>query len=183
MDKERIENEAYKLLSETWTDATNGLDIVLLAKKLGFVVGNTVLPDNEDGFIIVDERKTDLLGTSSNKVIGVNTERDNYDKLFIVAHELGHYVLEGKEKPIYAHREKKVESRSEIEQEVDYFAASLLMPRNEFVARFSELSKDSEYISQIAEKLKQIFSAPYESVIRRLDELGLVGIAVSDEDI
>ena len=176
MNKAVLEEQANSLLKEHGIDAKDGFDIVSLAQKMGFVVGNAVLDDGEDGFIIVDTNRKSLLGTSANKVIGVNAKRDYPLKRFIIAHEIGHYVLEGCNEPIYAHRQNNSVKRSVNEQEVDFFAASLLMPQEAFAAKYSEISKEYELFSTQIDKLKEVFEAPTKSIIRRLEELGLIGI-------
>lgn len=59
-------------------------------------------------------------------MIGVNHERDLFTKRFIIAHELDHYILHGENKPIFAQREK-THGRTPEENEIDFFAACLLM--------------------------------------------------------
>ena len=174
MEKDDLEKRAADLLHNHDVDATDGFDIVVLAQKMGFVVGNAKLADDEDGLIAVDKSKDSLFNTSSNMVILVNRNRDYYFKRFIVAHELGHYMLEGNGKQIYAHRKNKTGERSENEQEVDYFAANLLMPKDEFTSKYYEIVKSSTVIYEIADKLSKVFQTPMESIYRRLEELGLL---------
>ena len=175
MDTDRvriIEEMTTDLLMEYSIDATNGYDIVLLANKMGFAVGNASLADNDDGFIAVDKKQRTLLGTPSNKVVGVNVKRDYYLKRFIVAHELGHYVLEGQDQPLYAHRDTQPKVRSKAEQEADYFAACLLMPREAFIRSYEKI-RTIEKLSERIKILKDTFEAPVESIIRRFEELEL----------
>ena len=94
-------------------------------------------------------------------------------KRFIIAHELGHYILHCKDEKIYAHRES-AHGRSDEENDVDYFAACLLMPANSFKTAF-EKTKSISFIEKIKE-LQRIFDVPFESVVRRIDELGLSAV-------
>jgi Zn-dependent peptidase ImmA (M78 family) len=174
---DEIEDKAQALLREKNVDASNGFDIVELAQKMGFVVGNVALDENEDGFIIVNENDKTLLGTSSNKVIAVNARLDYHFKRFIIAHELGHYILEGGNKnQLYAHRNNKTEERNDKEQEVDRFAASLLMPRDVFRSKLESIHKYEQSLPKCVHMLKNIFKAPLECVLRRIQELGLLHI-------
>ena len=169
-----VEQKAMDLLEEFQVETTEGFDVVLLAKQMGFFVANAILPDNEDGFIAVDPNNKNLLDTGSNKVIGINTKRDFYEKRFVIAHEIGHYVLcAGRENKLYAHREKKVENRDEYEQKVDFFAACLLMPRDSFINKYNELQKKDISSNDVISVLQRIFSVPFDSVVRRISELNL----------
>ena len=69
-----IEKKAAALLQEYSIDALDGVDIITLAQKMGFVVGNAKLDDNEDGFIAVDEQETEMFGVSSNKVRRIHSK-------------------------------------------------------------------------------------------------------------
>ena len=178
MDKASIESEANDLLSDNGIDASDGFDIITLARRIGFYVGEASLDDNEDGFVAVDTRVSSILNTGYNKVIGVNRMRDYYTKRFIIAHEIGHFVLHASAQDgdniIYAHREKKSEKRPDLEQDVDYFAACLLMPREAFTNKYNMLSKGERAAADVIAALQRVFSAPFESVERRVKELALV---------
>ena len=174
MDRLALEETAEKVIQENNVDPSNGYDIVSLAKGMGFYVGTALLDENEDGFIMVNTEGTKLLGTEYNKIIVVNDSRDLDLKRFIIAHELGHYVINGKDSEIFAHRKKEGDERADNEQEVDYFAASLLMPKSAFSAKYKQLCAEGKGIAERVVKLKNIFRAPMESVLRRIEELGLV---------
>ena len=174
MKNEVIETKAQALLDKYEIDASNGYDIILLAEKMGFEVGNTDLEDDDDGFIAVDKSKETLFGTKSNKVIGVNVTRDYYLKRFTVAHELGHYVLEGEGKSLYAHRDSKTKQYDDKETTADFFAANLLMPKEAFSAKYYEILPACAQRLELYKQLQNIFEAPLNSVIRRIDELQLV---------
>lgn len=100
----------------------DSIDVIEVAKKLGFVVGNAGLSEDVDGFIIVDENKGNILGIDTNKLIGVNASKELAWKRFIIAHEIGHYILhydKEKDNGMYAHREHK-KGKNEIENEADF---------------------------------------------------------------
>lgn len=170
----KIEEKANELLSEYNMPGKQGIDVVRLAQKLGFKVGQIELPDDQDGFIISNNNNDDLQMFSSSKIIGVNSNRTPEVKLFIIAHELGHYILrEDQDAPIYAHREH-THGRSERENEIDFFAACLLMPRDSFIKEYQY----AKYLfggeeEKIEERLVKIFNVPTESVKRRMKETGV----------
>lgn len=173
MEKQTIRQKAFDLLKKYNIDATNGVDVLSLAQKMEFVVGNADIDDNEDGFILVNEDVKEILGVKTKKLIGVNVKRDLSEKRFIIAHELGHYILHCQGDRIYAWRESK-HGRSDDENDVDYFAACLLMPEHEFIAKYNEL-KSAGNLDQIkiASRLEDIFRVPCLSILRRFEELEL----------
>ena len=174
MDRQRIDEKVSMVLQEHQIDPSNGYDIVSLAKSMGFFVATGFLEENEDGFIMVNSDGTKLLGTESSKVIIVNSSRNQNQKRFIIAHELGHYLINGKDKQIFAHRKKEDEVRAENEQEVDYFAASLLMPKEAFQTKSNHLISEGKDLSERVMELAKIFRAPVDSVLRRVEELNLI---------
>ena len=176
MEKAHIENECEKVLKRAnYNDGE--VDIIALAKMLGFTVGMSPLPDSEDGFIIVDNTKKytkKILNINSDKIICVNSERDIKEKKFILAHELGHYFLhyqgtQNEQLGYFAHRENK-KGKDEYENDVDYFAACLLMPKEQFKVKFKELRMKYN-IGDCIIILSDYFKAPLQSVLRRIDEV------------
>ncbi|GAB5377844.1 MAG: hypothetical protein AcusKO_43060 [Acuticoccus sp.] len=95
---------------------------------------------NED--ILVEPKRPDQIGVSGGIIfqddsVGIfySTDIDNDGfQRFTVAHELGHYYLEGhpeeilKAAPIHVSRAGFTESSSSIEMEADHFASGLLLP-------------------------------------------------------
>ncbi len=170
MDKKTIEEKVNGVLSE-FKYSGGEVDIISLVKKFGFVVGNATLPDDDDGFIVVKKDIGDKFDIKTNKVIGVNRKRDLYEKRFIIAHEIGHYILRnGSENEIFAHRENK-KGKCDEENDVDYFAACLLMPKDDFEKELTELENLGYKEAYIVEFLKEKYKVPPLSVIRRIQEV------------
>lgn len=169
MEKEQIEQKAEALLAEINIDSENGVDVIDAAQSLGFVVGTADLDDSEDGFIMVNLSETEILGVPTNRLIVVNQKRDYYEKRFIIAHELAHYDLAGREN-IFACRESR-HGRTDAENQVDYYAACLLIPSVSFKKQFDKYNNGSAF--EVSKELSKIFEVPVESVLRRMDELGL----------
>lgn len=164
-------------LLEQYNMKDNPIDVVVLAKRMGFVVCNAILKDDSDGFIIVSPEANDISGIKADKIIGVNTERDIKDKVFIIAHELGHYILHCKnaQKRYYAHRKHKKEKRkNKKEQAADLFAASLLMPEELFKKRYNELRNKDLSEEDCTSLLAQDFFVSKDAVIRRIKEINNV---------
>lgn len=152
------------------------MDVINAAGILGFTVGISALPDWNDGFILVDHVKEHiqkLIGLLTDKAIGVNSERDLQTKRFIIAHEIGHYMLHYNEEDgvLYARRED-VKGKDMEENDADFFAACLLMPREYFKRKYEELKGKDLNDDEIITLLQKHFNTPYESVERRMIEIG-----------
>ena len=176
MDREKIERKAEETLNDVnYADVADSIDVIEVAKKLGFVVGNAGLSEDVDGFIIVDENKGNILGIDTNKLIGVNASKELAWKRFIIAHEIGHYVLhydKEKDNGMYAHREHK-KGKNEIENEADFFAANLLMPRKKFIDKYKELKEKDLSIDEMILLLANKFTVTQLMTKRRFEELGI----------
>ena len=150
-----------------------GFDIVTFVKKLGFVVGNIELDNNDGGFILVNpDRKID--GFSTKVVIGVNRSLSPEKKRFIIAHELGHYYLHAQEgKIMYAHRDK-LNKNKETEKDADYFAANLLMPEDIFKSSFEIYKKSGCSKEELIQSLAVHFKVDIKAIEKRIGELRLI---------
>ena len=141
MDKALIEKKVGELFERIGYDGDREeIDIIQIAKKLGFAVGNALLDNDDDGFIIVQEGVDNILGIKTDKLIGVNSKRTLEWKRFIIAHEIAHYILHysnEKRNGMYAHRDHK-KGKNDLENDADYFAASLLMTRDKFTKKYIE---------------------------------------------
>ena len=171
--KKEINNIAQDVLKEVhYTDNSGAVDIIAIAEKLGFAVGNAVMTDDADGFVIVKKGEKEILGIKTDRLIGVNSEKDLEWKRFIIAHELGHYKLESNAEEIYAHREHKT-GKNMRENEADFFAACILMPQDIFEKNYNELKKREENKEKIITTLADKFVVTPRMVARRIGELGL----------
>lgn len=173
MEKAKIENIVGELLAQNGYSfgEDTSVDIVELARKLGFVVGIAELPDNEDGFLAIqplDPEKRD--GEGGGKIIGVNVSRPIDLKRFIIAHEFAHWALHYQEGKVFLHRENK-KGKSIEENDADYFAAALLMPRASFSRVYSQLKEKGLNDVVICAQLAATFKTPLESVTRRIEEI------------
>lgn len=174
MDKKIIEEKANSVLEAVKYNGGE-LDVIAAAETLGFTVGISELPDWDDGFILVDhvmEHIQKLIGLLTDKAIGVNAKRDLQTKRFIIAHEIGHYMLHYNENDgvLYARRED-VKGKDAEENDADYFAACLLMPQKYFKKNYYELKNKDLLDDDIVTLLQKYFNTPYESVKRRLAEI------------
>ena len=177
MDEAMIEKAALDTIKEVdYVDNGDSIDIIQIAKRLGFVVGNAFLnDDDDDGFIVVDEGKEEIFGIKTDKLIGVNSSKSLEWKRFIIAHEIGHYKLHyslERDGGIYAHRDHK-KGKNNIENEADFFAANILMPREKFSRMYSELKEKKLTQEDIAMILAKKFVVTQVMASRRIGELRL----------
>lgn len=174
MDKHTIEQQVKILLLQYGyhSETDDYVDIVRFVQSLGFVVGNAALGDNEDGFLAM--RPSNLVknkdNLSNDKVIGVNANRTLDWKRFIIAHEFAHSVLHYKEGQVYLHREH-IKGKNCDENDADYFAAALLMPRDSFVRMHDHLTSQGLTDNALCMQLASIYRVPLDSVSRRIDEV------------
>lgn len=153
------------------------VDIIGIAEELGFAVGNARLSREEDGFVFINEGERMPSNAPSDKLIGVNSELSLPWKRFVIAHELGHYFLHYLDNALdyegmYAHRENRKGKNSQ-EQEADYFAACLLMPKDLFSERYRELKKPHLSNAENALLLSKEFIVTQMMAQRRIYELEL----------
>lgn len=105
-------------------------------------IANFALPLDEeglDGVIIIDK---------DMRAIAINENLDVQDARFVIAHELAHYITESEKKSdgalLFAERDKIFhgkEKRPE-ENDMDYLAAAMLVPKNQFLEELKSLKID-----------------------------------------
>lgn len=178
MNKTSIEEKALQTMEKAgYEDNEDAIDVIEIAKQLGFEVGNAVLNDDIDGFILVEEGKSEILGIRTDKLIGVNSTRSLAWKRFIIAHEIAHYILQyskQKNNGMFAHRDHR-KGKNEKENEADFFAANLLMPREKFKKKFIEFKEKGLSLDEIVVLLADKFAVTQLMAERRIGELELIG--------
>ncbi len=176
MDKKYIEDKVNEVFDKIgYHDRKDEIDIISIAKSLGFVIGNAVLNDEDDGFIIVQNGAEEILGIKTDKLIGINSRRTMEWKRFIIAHEIAHYCLHYENENrngMFAHRDHK-KGKNDKENEADFFAANLLMPREKFKLKFTELKEKKLEEEEIILLLMKKFQVTKKMVERRIEELEL----------
>lgn len=145
------------------------VDIFKLATDLGFDVRGAELEEQLDGLIIVNELTGKIHGFNSNKIIAYNCFKDIHTKKFIVAHELAHYISKkanNSSKIVVAARDHAFGySDDKEEQQMDYMAASLLIPKDDLLHFLS--NKFHKNPSEVAQRYK----VPEELAQRRIEEV------------
>ena len=172
MEKEKIEQQVTTLLNQYGYSMENDtyVDVVDFTKKLGFIVGTVDLGDSEDGFIIIQPSKTSNISSRHDRIIGVNSKLSLEAKRFVIAHEFAHSVLHYKPGGVYLHREN-IKGKNADENDADYFAAALLMPRKAFQKKYEELMGNGLNENAACMQLASTFGVPLESASRRISEV------------
>lgn len=135
--------------------------------------------------IFVDSLEGDLSGflyrDRDQAVIGVNTSHSQNRQNFTIAHELGHLLLHDQEQ-LHLDREFRMRLRSEVsshgtdlaEQEANFFAASLLMPRS-FIERDLENEDSFDLIDDDRiHALSRKYRVSTQALAIRLKTLGYI---------
>ena len=146
------------------------LDIVAFTRSLGFNIINAKQPESEDGFIVIRPDSAQNKDGFGDKIIVVNSDRTFEWKRFVIAHEFAHSILHYQVGDLYLHRENK-KGKSIEENEADYFAAALLMPRISFDRIYKELRERELTGNALLLQLASIYKVPLASVSRRVDEV------------
>lgn len=114
-----------------------------------------------------------------DKVIVVQAKEEFYHQRFIIAHELGHYLLDYIGNPTFEHP-KKFFSKTYIKTEHEYsedilvnkFAAELLMPSRLFLQKYINIMDYSRNnIVFTVTYLSVFFEVEKEKIIKRITEI------------
>lgn len=152
-----------------------GYDIVKICKSLGFKVLSLSLTGELgrfDGVILVNPEQ---------KVIGINNKLDMQKARFTIAHELSHYIyndMSDDRQEVVATRDTifHKEAKPIIEHMMDYMAATLLVPENEFKKALSALNvvfpcKAEDVTPDIIDYLAYKFIVDKDVIRKRFDEV------------
>lgn len=182
---EKLENRLTAFLEKIDYILEANDDIVQFSKKINFDVFKMPLADEKlDGMILVDENK-------GIRRIAVNKSLDLRDSRFVIAHEIAHYITE-KEKIgddgvlLFAKRDRILHGgeKDDLENDMDYMAAAMLVPKEDFVNILKLLRIDLNAIQDHTEEtvkrvvnlkvidlLSNFYTVKQEVIIRRIAEV------------
>ena len=137
-----------------------------LAKKIGIKIKAKDFDDDVSGIFVMKDDKP-FIAYNSNQ--GLNRRR------FTIAHELGHFILHSRNKPLFVDKKKEVMFRNSEsstgehmkEREANAFAAAILMPKR-LIEQEIENSDDADIIEGLARK----FKVSTQAMSFRLSNLG-----------
>lgn len=152
--------------------------VVTIANKLGFKAFKEDISDeNISGNIFVGGTTEEVYGV--DKVIVVSSNEEHAHQRFIIAHELGHYLMDylgGRdhedENKLFAKTYPKISHDSPEEIRADRFAAELLMPREVFSSQYMKAMIVFDFDNSVViKKLAAIFAVKESSIRRRIEEI------------
>lgn len=158
--------EAATILRKHWKLGEKPIDnLVYIVESHGLVVTdfdtNTGDVDAYSHKISCDGTETYLIGYSKNKNAAARIHFD-------LAHELGHILLHDWNEDL---SDISKEAFKELENQANDFAASFLMPENEFKADIGNYANKLPYYVELKKRWKVSIAA----MIRRSYSLGLIG--------
>ena len=146
--EESVRLQAHRLWPDASPDHLGMLDIEKLCQAAGLAY------DEADGFPTTFANRgkqfqvIGLLDTQRHLVL-VDSNLPLAIKRFTAAHELAHYLLHAQRKGYIPHRERPIseeerarQDRCVLEQEADYFASCLLIPRKLLQRHFEQIFGD-----------------------------------------
>lgn len=171
-----IEDRANRFLVEQGVVGVP-VDIKSLVKKLDFRVKELDFRDNRTtGMIAVNENEW-IENTDTHRLIAVGKQLGHERSRFIIAHELGHYLLhKTQEQPLFARRDTDT-NRSD-EPEAELFGRAILMPKDkmeEAVRYFKSNERAQKAFSSISKFIGALFDVTEKKALVRLEELCLLG--------
>jgi len=163
-----------------FNDIIGATPIIKIANYFGFsCLKANNMPDNISGNIFVGGTTKSIYNT--DKVIIVGSDEEYAHQRFIIAHELGHYLIDyigspESENPslLFTKTYPKVNHCSEKEIRADRFAAELLMPSKLFTKQYIKAAEASDFNKKyIVSYLSTFFKTKKSSIERRINEVTL----------
>lgn len=180
-DEEKIKDAVQLLLKNIHEINENKypLPVVQLLNQMNFGLFRTRFKNpNQSGVIAVDSALPEINKLfETGRIILVNEKDSTAHQRFTIAHELAHYIFDYDEmsQPKYYKPYLTTETEDSAELRANRFAAELLMPTEDFSAKFEELKQEQGDLFSLPDTIKQLsryFDAPVTSVERRLIETG-----------
>ncbi len=178
--------ERKKFIEETVSKITNenGIDYSLfditkfLITKYNFRIGVQDLDKNTTGMLLVDDDAY-IPNADTHRLIVVNRDLNvddeytyNLKKRFIIAHEFAHFILHKKDHTQFAHRNTDKKDSND-EKEAEFFARSLLMPKDLVIGVLSIGAVSTLDSSAKANIISRLFSVTHKKAKQRMDDLEL----------
>ena len=168
---EKIEERAWALLREFGFPVNEGL-----AERLGFTVATMRFQDPKiTGLILVNDREP-IKGVNVQRFIGISEDLPKDRYRFILAHELGHFILHKRnEEPLFAFRDyDNSRSGTPEEEQAELFARALLMPKEYIKTAVQSAESDiKNNRERLSEYISKLFQVTPKKADQRLEELNL----------
>jgi Zn-dependent peptidase ImmA (M78 family) len=134
----QFEKELNDFCEKNQIELSAKMDLVVTCRKLGFSMYSLSLPENVDGIIWIDK---------GVKKIGISNLLPENQSRLVIAHELSHYIRklnehERKKSKLFVALKDNIfhdDNKSDLENEMDYMAAAILVPMNSFIKMMNSL--------------------------------------------
>lgn len=143
-----------------------------IAKTTGARIFHQSLEDDISGFLYRDV---------THAVIGVNTHHAPVRQNFTAAHELGHLLLHETETLHVDHGfrvrlrdDVSSQGTDEFEREANFFAASLLMPKEFLEADLAQTHYVDLFDDSLLHELSRKYGVSSQALVNRLKNLGYI---------
>ena len=172
--REEIESIVDQKIKENELDKP-GFDLIkFLKEKDGFEIVLQNMPDDTTGLIIINDNEK-IQGTNTNRLIAINNSLQtdpNYiqRRRFIIAHEYAHSQLHKNDSVLFAHRDT-CKRETPQEQEADFFARCLLMPRKLVEEVLEGVADERLSDNEKAKYIASIFNVTEKKAKVRIKEL------------
>lgn len=136
-----LENKLSEFIKKNKISLSSDLDIVSVCRSLKIQAKYMDLEEeNLLGFILINK---------NYRIIAVNHKLKPVDVRFVVAHELGHYIDESHGRDddfIVAMKDimNRGDDKPEQEHDMDYLAAAMLVPKDQFIEDLQRYGIDCE---------------------------------------
>ena len=171
--KEERKNYILKVVNELQKNSIHEvIDVVELARSLGFTVLRLKREIEEKGLIYVNDSGKDMV-----RIIAYNSNLSEKENRFIIAHELGHFYLHSSINSflqdgsfVYMYHNKNGNQEKQLEDEADFFAANLLLPKELFIEQYKSYGELAT--SQVAiDGLSNYFKVSQRCIRKRIKEV------------
>ena len=151
------------------------INVFQIARKLEFdIIYGKFKQDNVYGVMWDGDEPLNVGGKQMYRAILLNKQDSLERQAFTVAHEIGHFMLHCKDNTNFYERyhggAEQTDSQKLIEDQADFFAANLLLPKKLMKAYISQHSNLSR--SDLISKTCKDFLVEKDTVVRRFEELG-----------
>lgn len=169
----KITREKTKKFIDKYIGSTSELPVNIekIIKTENIQITKQVLSDNLSGILLIK---------GDSALIGVDETNIPVRQRFTLAHELGHFVLHKEESSVFTdiqlfkRQSEGYTSREErMEQEANFFAASILMPEV-LVRQKANIMECDLHDDENVSKLAELFNVSLPAMTFRLLNLGII---------
>lgn len=175
-DAEKLADQV--LMDGNYFETVGPVPVVKIVKAFGFeAYTEPNIPKDISGNIFIGGTTKKVY--DADKVIIVGDDEVLAHQRFIIAHELGHYLMDyignmqyADNKKLFSKAYQKENHDSSEELRADRFAAELLMPKVSFKAKYINAMKRYNYDQRLAVSyLASFFEVKESCIIRRISEV------------